>query len=461
MARIRTLHLLPAALLPFALLGVASLGAEKASEDSLFAPSQLTTRDGKRPDPDLFFEAADCGECHVQQYKDWRGSMHSRAHHDGIYLAFAKLARKEGGEALYVFCSSCHAPAAIATGELPGDPKARTFLTDEGVTCDACHTAADVRLVHGAGGANASIVLDLGDHRYGTLEDPGENLVHESATAAVHAKSEFCSACHTLIHPHNGLVIENTFEEWSKGPYAKAGIQCQDCHMRSISDAQEVARTMKPVATPGRAAEDGPERKDIKRHLFVGANVNAEQTGGGEFHAAMARDRLRGAATIAIRNAGGAASPGGTLAIEVAVTNESAGHSIPTSITELRQVWIDLAVSDSSGRELLRSGAIDAATGALDPEAVLYNAVLVDAEGKVTFKPWLAVRMIREKLIPAKQTVTERYELALPKDAKLPLEVRAVLRYRSAPQDVMDRIFGKGAFRIEVVDMCAAELEVR
>ena len=46
---------------------------------------------------------------------------------------------------------------------------------------------------------------------------------------------------------------------------------------------------------------------------------------------------------------------GGTVAepeIEVAVTNVGAGHSIPTSITELRQVWIDLSVTDKTGKEI-------------------------------------------------------------------------------------------------------------
>ena len=42
--------------------------------------------------------------------EEWKGSIHSRAHHDSIYLAFANRARKEGGEALYKFCSGCHAP---------------------------------------------------------------------------------------------------------------------------------------------------------------------------------------------------------------------------------------------------------------------------------------------------------------------------------------------------------------
>jgi len=38
-----------------------------------------------------------------------------------------------------------------------------------------------------------------------------------------------------------------------------------------------------------------------------------------------------------------------------------------------------------------------------------------------------------------------------------PFRVRAVLRYRSAPQEVMDRLFGKGKYPLAIVDMARAE----
>lgn len=424
------------------LLTLALAGLLFGEDAGLFAPSNVTTASGKRADPDAFYEPGDCGLCHVRQYEDWKGSLHNRSHHDGIYLAFATRARKEGGDAMYRFCSGCHAPLAVTTGEIPGGEA--TFLTDDGVSCDACHTAKLVREKHHGGGANASIVIDDGETRYGPLADPAPNQAHESAYSAVHDRAEFCSACHTLTHPHNGLVIENTYQEWKESPYAKAGIQCQDCHMRTVEQALEVARTMKPLDVPGKTFEDGGERPNVHSHLFVGANVNAKLTGASGAHAAAAERRLKSAATIAV-----------TIeedAIEVAVTNVAAGHAIPTSITELRQVWIDVKVTDAAGKEIFRSGAIDG-NGRVDPEAIMYHSVLVDAEGKVTYLPWRAVKMVKEKLIPPKQTVRERYAFAAPAGAK----VRAVLRYRSAPQDVMDELFGKGKYPIRTVDMATAE----
>ncbi|MHC4490160.1 MAG: multiheme c-type cytochrome [Planctomycetota bacterium] len=443
--------LLPAAGL---LLAVAIRG----EEETPYAPSKLSTASGKRADPDSYYEASDCGECHVDQYNRWRGSMHSRAHHDPIYLAFAKLARKEGGDALYKFCSGCHAPLAVATGEIPdGEP---TFLTDEGVTCDVCHNVKRIRPVQGAGGANASIVLEEGEERYGPLADAADNPNHESAHSELHTRSEFCSACHTLLHPTNGLVIENTYEEWKKSPYAKAGIQCQDCHMRTVAQAIEVARTMTPLKVAGKTTVDSAERPDVHAHLFVGGNANDKLVGASDVHIAEAEARLQSAATLALKLPESAA-PGATVEIEVAVTNVGAGHAIPTSITELRQVWIDLAVRDAGGKEIFRSGAVDAATGKVDRDAVMYHAVLLDEEGEATYKPWRAVEMLEEKLIPPKETVRERYAVRISKAVRGPFAVEAILRYRSAPQEVMDQLFGRGRFLLRIVDMATAEGRIK
>jgi hypothetical protein len=435
-------------------LAVARLAGGQEGEQ--FAPSRLATASGHPADPDSFFEAADCGECHVDQYRDWKGSLHSRAHHDSIYLAFAELARKELGDPLYLFCSSCHAPAAVATKEIPGDD--HTFLTSEGVTCDVCHQVDVVRATAEKGGSNASIVIREGDTRFGPIQEPAPNPSHESAYSELHRSSLLCSACHTLVHPSNGLVIENTYAEWKEGPYAKAGIQCQDCHMRTVKEALEVARTMRPIRVPGKTTEDGEPRENVYRHLFTGGNSNRKLTGSGELHATEAKARLQGAARLELKlpksaKAGAAASLG------VAVTNVAAGHAIPTSITEMRQVWIDVKMTDATGREIYRSGAVGP-DGRVDPEAVMFHAVLVDEKGEVTYKPWRAVKMVKEKLIPPKETVVEGYTLPLPKDAKGPLKVTAVLRYRSAPQEVMDRLFGKGRFDLRIVDMASAEAEL-
>ena len=420
-----------------------------------FPPSELATASGQPAKAAAFSEAETCGACHEGHVKAWQGSLHHRAHEDGLYTAFAELARREGGDQLYVFCSSCHAPAAVATGEIPGRANGKhTFLTKEGVTCEACHFAKEVRAIHQGAGANGSLVLDDSGARYGPLKDPASNDVHRSTFSATHTTSRLCSGCHTLTHPFNGLVIENTYEEWKHGPYAQAGIQCQDCHMRTVPQALAVAEKLKPLAVPGKACDDGPQRPDVHTHNFVGGSTAREANGAGAAHVAEATQRLQTAAKLAVRLPA-RAKAGAPAQLSVDVTNTAAGHAIPTSVTELRQVWIEVQARDAAGHVIWQSGAVRA-DGSVDPHATMFHTLLADAEGKVTYRPWKAVKMLSEKLLPPRATVTTDYTVPVPAGTRGPLAIRATLRYRSAPQEVLDELFGAGKFKLPIVDMAGA-----
>ena len=115
-----------------------------------------------------------------------------------------------------------------------------------------------------------------------------------------------------------------------------------------------------------------------------------------------------------------------------------------------------IRVEDATGREVWRSGAVDA-DGRVDPKAVMYHSVLVDEKGEVTYLPWRAVKMTKEKLLHPKETARETYAVPVPADAKGPLSVTATLRYRSAPQDVLDALFGKGKLPVRTVDMSSGK----
>jgi len=68
--------------------------------------------------------------------------------------------------------------------------------------------------------------------------------------------------------------------------------------------------------------------------------------------------------------------------------------------------------------------------------------------------------MEREKLLPPKKAVHEKWDVTVPANAKGPLAVEATLRYRAAPQEVLDRLFGKGRFDLRIVDMASATASV-
>ena len=226
---------------------------------------------------------------------------------------------------------------------------------------------------------NASFVLSPGRTKYGSLAKIRRNPTHKGEKRDFYSKSEYCAGCHTVIHPTNGLRIEHTYAEWKKSPYAAKGIQCQDCHMRSVEDAIRVARTMERVVVRGKLIPRGAPEREIQPHLFVGANSNALLLTGSAKQAEMARARLASAAEIAVR-APDRASPGTPLRVEVVVTNVGAGHHLPTSLTELREMWVRLVVTDAGGDVVFETGDLDE-NGDIREGAIRFGSALLDAKG--------------------------------------------------------------------------------
>ena len=227
--------------------------------------------------------------------------------------------------------------------------------------------------------------------------------------------------------------------------------------MRIPEIAAQVARTLEPVTVRGLSETDSQER-EISPHLFVGGNTNLAKLGGGEAHASLARERLRSAATLEVvvpkRSAAGK-----SFALELRVTNVGAGHMLPTSLTELREMWVELAVSDGKGTLLFESGALTP-NGDIPAGAMRFGALAGDADGNVTYKPWEATHFLFKRLIPPKGTETDRFDVPLPAEVNGPLAVRARLLYRSAPPKVVRLLLGDDAPELEQVEMASASATV-
>ena len=173
-----------------------------------------------------------------------------------------------------------------------------------------------------------------------------------------------------------------------------------------------------------------------------------------DLHKGIAEKRLKSAAELSIA-APGAVKQGEVVTLEVKVRNVGAGHNLPTSLTEVRQMWLDVQAVDGSGKEIYRSGALDK-DGEIDPKAKIFNAHAVDKEGKHTVKPWEITRFEYNNTIPPKGSATERYTFLIPQDLKGSIAIKAVLRYRSYPQSVANLLLGKDAPVLPIVDMVEA-----
>jgi hypothetical protein len=425
-----------------------------------FGFSMVSTKSGETADIEDFFPNRTCSICHKQQRTAMKGSMHSAAHHDPFYRRFAELAREEAGEEVYTYCSGCHSPSGVVSRLIPGtaDQDLPREASD-GVTCDACHQVTALTGAEGPWGepGNASLLLAPGEHvKFGPIDDIASSPAHDGEARDFFTRSEYCASCHTIIHPINGLRIEHTFEEWKNSVYAENDIQCQDCHMRSVEEAIEVARTLTP-APKGMApwARKGDPRP-ISLHAFVGANVEADTLAGSEQHAAWAEQRLKSAATLELEVK---AAEGESVTFDVIVNNVGAGHCLPTSLTELREMWVHLRVTDAAGKALFESGTLDE-VGDIREGAIRFGAHTVDAAGDITYKPWEAVGFAWKRLVPPRGSTRDEVRVPLAAGVTGPLTVHARLLFRISPPKVVEMVMGEEAFDPKSIERTTARIEV-
>jgi len=425
-----------------------------------FGLTQIATPDGRTASIGNFYTDRACGLCHTRQLREASGSMHSVAHTDPLYRAFALLAKEEAGDEVYGWCSGCHSAAGVVSGYLPGMPDSSLPAeVKAGVSCDVCHQISGENWSSGPFDepGNASFVLSPGHTKFGNIGNIEKHPAHDSQKIAFISTPEYCATCHSVIHPMNGLRVEHTYGEWKKSIYAEKGIRCQDCHMRTPADAVRIAKSLSPITERGFALPYGPER-DVHPHWFVGANVDARTLSGSAVHAVMAEARLKSAATISL-DVPDAIVAGGTLPVTAIVANVAAGHGLPTALTELREMWIMLEVLDADGGVLFEIGILDD-HGEVSKGAVRFGAALADAEGKETFRAWEAVTFLWRRQVPPRGETRDVIEAKIPAGARGPLTLRAKLLYRTAPPHVVREVMKERAFVPRVVEMCRAEAVV-
>ena len=416
-----------------------------------FYPSMMTVKDGRQLKSSDFTDPEECGGCHSEIYEQWNGSMHSNAFVDPVFRALWQIGNKETGGLTEKLCSSCHTAIGVSSMEVGFSGGVVSDIAKKGVQCDVCHsiTATNYDTTHADEPHNATFVLDPGDVKRGPFKD-AESDFHETEYSELHTKSEFCANCHHVFHPLSNFPIERTYDEWKYSEYAAAGVQCQDCHMVPVALLAKTAAEMKPQKNPGTAVDGGPMREHIYTHEFVGGNFTVTALLGADKHADIAKQRLKLAAKVEVTTPG---ITKGFGTVNVKVTNIAAGHNLPTSLTEVRQMWLDVTVKDKeSGKVLFSTGKIDK-DGNIEPDSVIFNATAVDKDGHHTAKPWEIVRFDYNKTIPPKGYALEKFSFPVPDGVK-EVTVETKLRYRSFSQALANLLLGKDAPPVvPVVDM--------
>jgi hypothetical protein len=402
-----------------------------------FSCAAEPTKFGEYSADDFTYEST-CRQCHAVIYGDWEGTMHFNAYLDPFYLEEVKVASHDTDGLVDEFCSRCHTPIGVVSGEIPPvDGSGMSDISKLGVQCDFCH------VVSGSDGiGNAPFTVTPGNVKWGPYGDATPSY-HETDYLELYTQAEYCGMCHEVIHPVNGLVIDDTYSTWKDSQYGRDNVVCQDCHMtEGITEFK---------ANPGRAGTGGPKRDHISSHEIVGANAFIPEIMGAQDVAQKAIERLQNAATLQVSSPQTAAQ-GTELTIRASITNSGAGHNIPTGVSEIRQVWLEVKVTDNEGKEIYHAGALDT-EGNIGSAKIIYNTVLGDSEGNATESFWLADRVLEDNRIGPEETVNEEHTFILPEDVVYPLKVETMLNYRSAPQQLIDKLFGHGTYEVPVIRM--------
>ena len=451
----------------------------------------------------VFLRSVVCQDCHPVEYQEWRTSMHSYAQHSPVFLAFNKTVLKNSGGTLGTFCVRCHTPVGISSGESSiehNDQRSEAAL--DSVGCVACHSTnqpnQDASAVYHVPVPGDPEPIIYGPY-YGSDEpgapDPSLRLIkspHISRHTDYITQARLCGNCHDVFSP-DGFRIEEAFSEWRNGPYARAGIACQNCHMGPVpgkpfrQDQLTEDYIVDPSVVPG-----APKRLR-SNHRFTGPDYSVllgfGQTDLGLDKASFKQlgDELeeqrktlfRNAATMRVKHPE-AVAPGSTLPIVVSVTNSGAGHNLPTGFAAERQLWLEVIVRDASGRQLYASGLLDSAkdlrdedsedvqkgTLALDRDLFNLQAMFISAGFRGTeaenistvnrlldpvpfVTPAITPALITgypiagrifKRGIPPLATKTARYDVNVPSDARGPLHLSVRLRYRNLPPHLLKEL---------------------
>ncbi len=363
---------------------------------------------------DQFVASTGCG-CHAALVEQWSKSMHAQALTDPLYLTKLADANKATNGAIGPFCNKCHGPAATMAGEFGKSPMSPG--ANDAVGCSFCHQVTG--LLPGIP-ANTSHLVEANGVRRAQLKDP--QAPHPAQYSAFHETAEFCGGCHNVNHPINGMHLEATYTEWAASPWAKEGVVCQDCHMSQQPGLIGPSK--------GQAAGGAPERPNIYRMSFTGAQVAL-----GDAQAATAMLQSAAEITLSAPDVLGA----GDKAVVVTVTNKGAGHYLPTGLTEIREMWLEVYSESVTGERA-------------DLGERKFGTILQDDAGNSPVELWEATKIKSDDRIPPRESITETYSISLPEGADR-ATVKAVLRYRSAS----DEFAKKAGVANPITDMALAE----
>ena len=305
------------------------------------------------------------------------------------------------------------------------DPTGLTGVAAEGITCDFCHKIGNVTLDRETGLPYADrpgilstrLYRPAGERQlfFGTFDDVTADV---DSYLPLLEKSTFCAACHYGVFSavdgkFGGVEIYNSYGEWLASPYSdpETGQTCQDCHMPTVDYDYFVF----------------PEKGGLRR----GSDRIHNHQMRGSMDEALLQNSVTMTTTASLERDG--------LLVEVSITNDKAGHHVPTGIP-LRHLILVIEVTDANGNPVsLREGPVlPDWTGNYAGYPGRYYAKILEDQWtgeSPTTAFWREIRVVEDTRIPALATDTSQYIFELPPTSEATVEARLV--FRRAYQQLM------------------------
>lgn len=333
--------------------------------------------------------------------------------------------------------SGCHSTTTAQYSDQVSEGASPLYLygaAEEGISCEFCHKIGDVRLNPATQTPydDAPGILSLVLHRPGEGEDvffgPIDDVVRpelehpRDSYLPLQQESAFCAGCHhgvlggvvANMKVSGGVLVYSSYDEWLASPYSdpESGKSCQDCHMPST----------------GAGYFAFPEKGGQVRANYQVSNHKMPGTNDEEF--------LRNAVTMSST----ATLRGDQLQVNVTITNDKTGHSVPTD-SPLRHLLLVVTATDAAGNELtLQAGPLLPAWAGNYAEmpGQYYAKVLRDKwTGEVpTGAYWREIELVEDTRIKALATAESAYRFQALPNQQSTVEIQLI--YRRAYQQLID-----------------------
>ncbi|MHC5114065.1 MAG: multiheme c-type cytochrome [Planctomycetota bacterium] len=498
-------------------------GDRRSEIESILAHAGEQIRERGAIDASLMARSQSCGTsgCHEEILEEWEPSAHRYSSMDDMFQRVQELMAVETSPEQTRYCAGCHDPISLFSGaKNSGNITLSAEGADEGSSCVVCHTMvqADVQ-------GNGDYTIEVPEpYVYETAEGGVGKFLSDflirtypkhhvaSYSRPLYKTAEFCAACHKQyldveVNTDIGKVQgQNQYDSWKNSRWYHEGepdrsISCRECHMPLVA-SEDPARGDKTDFNRD------PDDRQHRSHRMLASNQYVpllHDLPGAKEHVALTEAWLRGEIEIpeiAERWTEGPVvrlqivapervAPGDNVPIQVVLTNNKTGHDFPTGPLDMIESWIELKVVSDAGDVLYHSGQLDE-DGYIDDTQVWFKADGFDRKGELidrhnlwdlvgaSYKRALypgvtdTVRvefqcpsMARKRVAAADERVApgqrvEDFELPLPAaGAAGELTVTAVLWYRKANPEFLDRVYGaESGVRSPVTEMSRAEFTI-